>query len=160
MRAYAYGLIAILWLASLVAAYSHGVNTTSARWKLDVAERDLRGTAIARAQETGWRAIIDQRTQDAIKTQSAIAADRDAAVRVANGLRDQARKYASTTCPASPSATASTPADDACGVLPDVLAELEQQGRVVAETADRARIAGLTCEQIVDGWRGTEYKAP
>ena len=159
MRSYAYGLALVLWLASVAAAYSHGVNTTSARWKLDVTERDLRGTAIARAQETGWRAIVEQRTQDAIKTQGAIAADRDAAVRVAVGLRDRARKYASATCAAAPVATASAPAAAACGVLPDMLAELEQQGRVVAETADRARLAGLTCEQIVDGWRGTEYPA-
>ena len=160
MRAYAYGLALILWLASMAAAYSHGVNTTGARWKLDVAERDLRGTTIARAQETGWRAIIEQRTQDAIKSQGAIVADRDAAVRVAVGLRDQARKYARATCPTAPVATASTPAAAACGVLPNMLAELEQQGRVVAETADRARLAGLTCEQIVDGWGGAEYRAP
>ena len=153
MRTYAYGLALILWLASVASAYSHGVNTTSARWKLDVAERDLRGKAIARAQETGWRNIIEQRTQDAIKSQGAIVADRDNAVRVAVGLRDQARKYARATCAATPTANGSAPAAAACGVLPDMLAELEQQGRVIAETADRARLAGLTCEQIVDAWR-------
>lgn len=158
MRIYTYSLALILWLASVAAAYSHGISTTSAKWKLDVTERELRGTAMARAQETGWRAVVKQRSQDAIKYQAAIAADRDAAMRIADGLRYQARKYAARTCQTPVIAAGSAPAATACGVLPDMLAELEERGRIVAEAADRSRAAGLTCERIADGWAGAENR--
>ena len=65
VRAYAYGLALILWLASVAAAYSHGVNTTSARWELDVAERDLRGGISFHDQRVQRADLVQQRRHGA-----------------------------------------------------------------------------------------------
>lgn len=151
MRLYAYLAALVLLIASHFGAYCHGVSVTRDQWRLDNLAADVRQQATERARETAWRNLIDEEVQRAELTRKDIEADRDAAQRIAVGLRGQLDKYARRAC-AAPAPTTSGQAEPAaCGVLPDMLVSLEARGRAVAEEADRARAAGLICERIADG---------
>src|SRR5690606_7279935 len=74
---------------------------------------------------------------------------------VAAGLRSEASRLATqlATCNAG-TAGERAARQSAAAVFTDVLAELETEGRAMAEAADRARSAGLTCERVYDGVKG------
>lgn len=78
----------------------------------------------------------------------------DAARATAVGLRAEARRLATglATCAAGTAAERQT-REATAQLLADVLEEMEGAGRGMAETADRARAAGATCERTYDGVR-------
>lgn len=79
---------------------------------------------------------------------------------VAAGLRKQASSLATqlATCNAGTAGEREARAE-AGKVFADVLADVERRGRAMAEAADRARSAGLTCERVYDGVKAaTEQK--
>lgn len=108
-----------------------------------------RATASAQQQQ---RQIEAQRDRDITEIANnaqtqiiALAAERDAAVSAADGLRSAAASAASAarknTCPAS--AGKATP--DTLGMFVELLSRVEERGRAMAEYADRSRIAGDAC---------------
>lgn len=78
----------------------------------------------------------------------------DAARVTAVGLRAEARRLATGLATCAAGTAAERQAREATAqLLADVLDEMEGAGRRMAETADRARAAGATCERIYDGVR-------
>lgn len=106
------------------------------------------------AEERKIANAISEVLKDERKKTEALADDVRAGAAVADGLRQRARALAAA-CggrgPADPPPTpGSTPAADAGQMLADMLVRLEADGRELAEYADRARIAGQTCERSYD----------
>jgi hypothetical protein len=64
----------------------------------------------------------------------------------ANAVAARARAQ----CADSPASDMGTPAGDPIGVLGRVLGEIDDHAGVVAEFADRSRVAGLACEAAYD----------
>lgn len=106
-----------------------------------------------RAEETRRTAAITGIVNDTIVKASAVAADASAAnaarerlsVRIAAlvaGAREAARHPGT--------AGTSPPAGDPIGVLAFVLGRADERAGVLADYADRARIAGLACEASYD----------
>lgn len=136
----------------LYGAYRHGVSVTDAKWRLAEARAVAKQQATERAKAQAWGRVVTQESNRAELTRRTIETERDAAVRVADGLRADIDLHASRAC-AAPGVAASSPAEPAtCGLLADMLVSLEAQGRAVAEEADRARAAGAACERIADGF--------
>lgn len=76
----------------------------------------------------------------------------DAARATAAGLRAEARNLATGLASCNASTAAERQARErAAELLADLLGSMEQEGRGMAEAADRSRIAGATCERIYDG---------
>ena len=81
-----------------------------------------------------------------------IEMDRDNADATSERLRKELARYrtsATNTCVA----TGGPSAQDPIGVLIGMLEGLESTGREIAEYADRARVAGLACEQVYNAAR-------
>lgn len=73
-------------------------------------------------------------------------ADLAAADTAAGGLRDRVAALLASARRAAPATSDSAAAGDPLGVLADVLDRADKRAGVLADYADRARIAGLACE--------------
>ena len=82
-----------------------------------------------------------------------IEMDRNSSDATSERLRKELARYRTNTANAC-AATGSPSAQDPIGVLIGVLEGLESTGREIAEYADRARVAGLACEQVYDASLG------
>lgn len=80
--------------------------------------------------------------------------DADAARDAATRLRTEASRLATglATCNASVAGERQA-RESAAAVLASVLGSMESEGRAMAEVAQRARVAGLTCARTYDGVR-------
>ena len=92
------------------------------------------------------QAEIEVIRNDALLQIEQIEMDRDSADATAERLRKELARYHPNTANAC-TATVSSSAQDPIGVLIGVLEGLESTGREIAEYADRARVAGLACEE-------------
>jgi hypothetical protein len=121
-------------------------------------ERAAAAEAAASASESARteeqrRAAAQQEAAHAAQMQITQArADAVAAGDAAGRLRERASRLAARSCSTAgdPVAAASSPADR----LADVLGESVDRYRAVAEAADRAVIAGRTCEAAFDALKG------
>ena len=117
----------------------------------DMAHKD-KAVAIAQAYEKAReierqrQAAIEVIRNDALLQIEQIEMDRDSADATAERLRKELARYRANTANTC-TATRGSPAQDPIGVLIGVLEGLESTGREIAEYADRARVAGLACEQ-------------
>lgn len=156
--------------AKLAAGLLIALLVAAAWWKVDrvLEAREQRGYDRAMAEQTA-KALAEsqekaaesarrmeaqgenQRTQDALLAQ--MRRDRDAAVAVADRLREQsaraAREWAGRLAD-SPTAGDLASAADAIRVLTDVRGRLEHAGADLAAYADTARAAGLKCAADYD----------
>jgi hypothetical protein len=95
-------------------------------------------------------------TQEVIVLRHRADASRAAAVAAAGRLRDAtqaAAERARAQCADPATAELRAPAGDPIGVLGRVLGEIDNYAGVLAEHADRSRIAGLACEKLYDSVR-------
>lgn len=121
-------------------------------YRLEIAERDKRADSAARTEEQRRQSIADKEAQDAHKQQSIAESNAAAASADADSLRKQvARLLASrsATCDAI-AANGSKAAQSAAGVLAELLDESVRRNQVLAEEADRSRIAGMACQRIYE----------
>ncbi|RIA22682.1 uncharacterized protein DUF2514 [Ectopseudomonas oleovorans] len=126
-------------------------------WRLGegIAQGQVDAVSIVRVVERQQQSVADaegQKGHDQLEDLQRRAADAGVA---ADGLRKQASSLATqlATCNAG-TAGERTAREDAAAVFVRVLGEMESEGRGMAEAADRARAAGLTCERVYDGVRG------
>lgn len=102
----------------------------------------------ARRQKEKDNAILEAKSKLAV-----MAADLVRANRAAASLRDAAQAAAKRASEARGSTTAGTggaPAQDAAGVLADVLASIDERAGILAKIAGERGIAGATCERSYD----------
>jgi len=123
-------------------------------WRLGegIAQGQVEAVTIVRVVERQQQSVADEEGQkghEQLEELQRRAADAGAA---ADGLRKQASSLATqlATCNAG-TAGERTARERAAAVLAELLGEMESEGRAMAEAADRARSAGLTCERVYDG---------
>lgn len=159
------------WLAGGVAALAitaAGVQTVRlASEKTDFAEAraswaDTRAEAermrakaesVQREEETRRQQEKDNAILEAKSKLAVMATDLVRANRAAASLRDAAQAAAKRASEARGSAspgTGGTPAQDAAGVLADVLASIDERAGILAKIAGERGIAGATCERSYD----------
>ncbi|MEI2416236.1 DUF2514 family protein [Orrella sp. JC864] len=122
----------------------------------EYSQRAERAQAAYRAAEQARVAAIEEIRNEADQ-EIAAAIERERAagdVRVRDAVAEYARRHRP---PGNPgTAQPGAPAGDPIGVLADVLGELDEMAGIYAAQADRARIAGLTCERAYDAIRGLD----
>ena len=130
--------------------------TELANYRAEISERD-RLAAVAAFQESQRRQrVIEEVRDEARGMVERASADARVADERADGLqREVARLRAGrgATCSAIASQRGEA-ADDALGMLADVLIEMERAGRELAAEADRRGVAGRACERAYEGLRG------
>lgn len=122
-----------------------------------MAELNTQAIADARAEEARRADEMERIAREAQESLDRSRADAVAASAAAERLRRQLAAFtaAARAAPADPSAAPSgTSAGDPIGVLADVLERADRRAGVLAEFADRAHAAGLTCERIYDSVSG------
>ncbi|TBN49191.1 DUF2514 family protein [Pseudomonas sp. BGI-2] len=156
-------IAAVLLVAgALFGAYHHGLSMKDAEWQslwndrntLDAKARASNESA-ARAKEQTYQQSINKAIQDGQRTIDQAIADAAAARASADSLRGAAddlaaRLAASESSGNSCTAAASQAATRAAMVFADVLKKSVKRNTELAETADRARARGVTCEQVYD----------
>jgi hypothetical protein len=160
LKALAVAMVAAVAMG-LLAAWKDGIRDEGraevrAQWAAErEAQKDqaLRDAA-QNARETARRLERQQEAQN-VRDQKLAAAERDArdARRGELRLREWADERAATARAAAcdPTASGNRPAaGDPAGVLADVLGRADERAGLLAEYADRARIAGQQCEAAYD----------
>lgn len=144
-RATVYGLLAVLCF---------GAGWKVQGWRLGEGIANDRAEAITevRGIELERQKVADTEGAKGHEELEKLRADAAAAGSTARGLRVQAGRLATrlATCNAGTAAERKARQEQS-ELLADVLASVEQEGRAMAETADRARAHGMTCERIYDG---------
>lgn len=141
----------------LLAAVCFGAGWKVNGWRLgEGIERErAEAVTIVRYIERESQTIADNEGAKGHEQIEQARRDADAANRTAAGLRAEAGRLATKLATCNAGAAAEREArQDAGKLLADVLASVESEGRAMAEVADRARAAGMTCERIYDGVRG------
>lgn len=140
----------------LLAALCFGAGWKVQGWRLG------EGIANDRAETITVVRYIERKQQEVADTEGAkgheelekMRADAAAARSSAVGVRAEASRLATklATCNAGTAAERQA-RQDAAQLFADVLANVESEGRAMAEIADRARAQGLTCERTYDAVR-------
>jgi hypothetical protein len=111
-------------------------------------------TAVEAARDEGRRRIaaLENTRDDAKKQAAAAAADAAGARAERDGMRARANALARTAAGRDPALAAGSPAGAvAVDLLAYMLGRAIDRAEALAGVADRARIAGLTCERAYDG---------
>lgn len=122
-----------------------------------IAHGTVSATQAARAEEARRTAAVEEQRDIAQQRAQALEVDVAAAADSADRLRrelDALRRRGCTCDTAAADRGSGEQGSDTIGLLIDLLTGVESAGREVAEYADRARIAGLTCERTYDAARG------
>lgn len=146
-RSTVYGLLAAL-------CFTAGWKVNGWRLGEGIAQQRVDAVTVVRVIERKQQAVADsegKKGHEELEDLRRVAAH---AGSVAAGLRSEASRLATqlATCNAG-TAGERTARQSAAAVFTDVLAEMESEGRAMAEAADRARSAGLTCERVYEGVR-------
>lgn len=154
-------LIALVAL-SLLWAYSAGYRDADKLWQLKWTQRDkddsdalARRQADERAEEQRRQQAANQAAKDSDEDNKRLKADAINAKRSADGLQQQLaqlrQQFAdSETGKLSSAASASAAKSQAIILLTELLSESNEAAREYAKEADRAYIAGQTCERVYD----------
>lgn len=144
-RATVYGLLAVL-------CFGAGWKTQGWRLGESIANDRAETITVVRYIERAQQEVADTEGAKGHEELEKLAADAAAARAVASGMRAEAGRLATrlAACNAGTAAERTT-RQSAAELFANVLADVEQEGRAMAETADRARARGMTCERIYDG---------
>lgn len=163
-RGYAVAAAAAAVLAWTAAWTAQGwrADANTARVEAErLAEREAQTLAIIAAveaaREEGRRrtAAVEKARDDATKQAAAAAAGAASARVELNGLRARADALARAAVGRNPAAADGSPAGAAAvDLLAYMFGRVSDRAEELASVADRARIAGLTCEKAYDGVRG------
>ena len=150
-------LVALGWTANTYRDKYHQVDKS---WQLKWAQRDkadsdalAKRQADERAEEQRRQQAANQAAKDADEDNKRLKADAINAKRSADGLRGQLsqlkRQFAdSETGKLSSAASSSASKSQAIILLTELLSESNEAAREYAKEADRAYLAGQTCERI------------
>lgn len=148
------GIRACVYLALAALCFGTGWKVNGWRLGEGIAQEQAETVKIVRIEEHRQQAVAD--TEGAKGNAELDAAQRAAAAaeRDASGLRGQVRQLATglATCNAGAAGERQARAATA-SLLADVYAEADRAAGEYAAEADRARVAGLTCERVHDGIR-------
>lgn len=125
-----------------------------ADYRTEIAERDRRGALAVLAENQRRQKAADENRREALEQIEQAKADAAAASATADGLRGETERLKRKLASCAGTATGGAPGRDAGSVLADLLAEVESEGRAMAEEAQRRGIAGSACERNYDGVRG------
>lgn len=121
-------------------------------YKLAQQEARILADRAQRTEEQRRSAAVTKEATDAQTRITSLEDDLRLAAGAADGLRaavdGAARRSRASACATTPGP--GQPGADAIGVLADVLSRIDQRAGVLAEHADRLRIAGLACERSYD----------
>ena len=150
-----WGGIAIALTASHITAYRLGgssARTELAELRQSYAEAGQQAEKSERAQERQWSERVNEASTHAQQQINALQDDLAASGRAADSLRaaaaSAARRARTNSC--APAPVAGEPDSDPIGVLADVLGRADARAGILAEQADRLRIAGESCERSYD----------
>lgn len=155
LNKYIYLIVGLVALATLVGAVYFTYSLTDSHWqakwnKRDAAEAQASAEAIAanRAKEQGYQNELNSIQLQAEARNGALQRDIDAA---SDSVKRLQQRLSSLSVNASTSNTRATANSETAklttGMLADMLSKSLDRNRVLAETADKARAAGLTCEK-------------
>lgn len=143
----------------LVAALCFGAGWKVNGWRLGegIAQDQAQAVTIVRVVERAQQSVADVEGEKGHAELEEARRAADAARATAAGLRAEAGRIATrlATCNAG-TAGERQARQDAAQLLAEVLGEVEGAGRGMAETADRARAAGATCERAYDGVKSAQ----
>lgn len=141
---------------ALMAALCFGAGWKVNGWRLGegIAEDKAEAFTIVRYIEREQQKVADSEGAKGHEEIEQARRDADSARAAAVGLRAEAGRIATRLAACNAGTAAERQArQDAAELFANVLADVEQEGRSMAETADRSRAAGLTCERVYDGVR-------
>ena len=146
-RSTIYGLLAAMCFAA-------GWKVNGWRLGEGIAQEQVRTVKVIRVTEQKQQAVADEEGRKGHDELEDLRRAADRAGATAAGLRVEAGRLATqlATCNAG-TAGERQARTNAAAVFADVLVEMESSGRAMAEQADRARAAGLTCERVYGGVR-------
>lgn len=130
------------------------VEAAQARQRDEQAQAALAAVEAARTEERRRLAAMENARDDAQKQAAAAAADAAGARTERDRLRARADALARAAVRRDPtSASGGQTGGDAVDLLAYMLGRASDRAAELAEVADRARVAGLTCERIYDSLR-------
>ncbi|SCU75502.1 conserved exported hypothetical protein [Cupriavidus necator] len=137
-----------------------GIEADRARERRDQALAQVKAVDDARFEEQRRTAAQTEIANAATKDAETARADARAADAVADRLRQRvAELVAAGRAPGNTyPAGAGQAAGDPIGMLADVLSRADQRAGILAEYADRARIAGQACERSYDALTGVSHQ--
>ncbi|MNO23662.1 hypothetical protein D3C76_134670 [compost metagenome] len=156
-------LLAVLLVAGIQQARVVGLQGDVAQakgelndYRLQVAERDLRAAAAARAEEQRRQQVVDEVERNGNERLEMAQAD---AARAGDALQRLQQRFAdseqrSRACGDSITAQLGQAAEDDARMRADLLGRLGEAARLYAAEADERGVAGRTCEQAYDRVRG------
>ena len=117
----------------------------------DIADKTARAQAAFRARETAWQTRFDKESKDGQNRIDAAQRDAAGARRERDGLRADLDHYrAAARAATNPGAAAAgNPAADAVDVLSELFKRADEAAGELAQAADMAHAAGLTCQRAV-----------
>lgn len=152
-----YAIGAALTIIVLLGSYKLGYESAETKWELlwseqSKAQSDAKAEAekAMRDRETYWQDKLKEVDQNAQATIVSLQASVISANASSDQLREQTKrlaKRASRTCTSATVNADSKAAESAAMVLADVLGRIDKRAGELAEAYDRARVAGLACEQ-------------
>lgn len=145
------GLLGWLHLSRVHAA-EQAVHTHYAAVLAGISAKTAAAATAFRARETYWQTRFDKEAQDGQTRIDTARRDADGARAAADGLRaDRDRYRAAARAAAHPGAAAAGPtAGDALDLLSDLFAGADAAAGELAQAADLAHAAGVTCERAYD----------
>ncbi|WP_279211774.1 DUF2514 family protein [Achromobacter mucicolens] len=120
----------------------------------DQAQATVVAIEAARTEERRRTQAVEKQRNDAQKMAAAAAGDAARARAERRGLLERVDALASSAAGRDPALTDGSPAGaDAVDLLAYMLGRVSERAGEIAEIADRARVAGLTCERTYDDVR-------
>ena len=124
----------------------------------DIREKTAVAARAIRATESAWRTAIDKEAEDGQTRIDLARRDAVAARASADGLRADVARYRAAARAAQHSGTATSgpTTGDALDLLADLFSRADTRAGELAEFADAAHAAGLTCERSFDALSRTK----
>lgn len=140
------------WHTSRVRAAEKAVHAHYAQVLAGISEKTAAAAKAFRATETVWQTRFDKEAQDGQTRIDIARRDADGARRERDGMRsDLARYRAAARAAANPGTPAAGPATgDALDLLSDLFTRADETAGELAQAADLAHAAGVTCERSYD----------
>lgn len=131
-----------------------GIERDHAKARDDQAQVTMAAIEAARTEERRRTHAVEKQRNDAQKMAAAAAGDAARARAERRGLLERADALASAAAGRDPTLTDGSPAGaDAVDLLAYMLGRVSERAGALAEIADRARVAGLTCERAYEALR-------
>ena len=140
------------WHHSRVSAAEKAVHAHYAIVLGEIREKTAAAVTAFRATETAWRSAIDKETEDGQTRIDLARHDADGARTERDRLLADVARYrtAARATQHSGTATAGPTTGDALDLFADLFGRADQRAGELAEFADAAHAAGLTCERSFD----------